>query len=144
MLTVIVKIFGLFVDIAKTLVLLLLQYLHKRSPPGKHLFGKKVRTMRYGLPLLFALLLQISPALGNLETGDSLKDECPTGSDKCLGYVAAVADTLGWTACIPAKISTDELGQTVRQFINDHPENAHTVAFSVVVHALTEAYPCKQ
>ena len=100
--------------------------------------------MRYGLPLLFALLLQISPALGNLETGDSLKDECPTGSDKCLGYVAAVADTLGWTSCIPAKISTDELGQIVRKFINDHPENAHTVAFSVVAHALTEAYPCKQ
>ncbi len=100
--------------------------------------------MRYALPLLFALLLQISPALGNLETGDSLKDDCATGSDKCLGYVAAVADKPGWTVCIPAKINTDELGQIVRKFIDDHPENAHTVAFSVVGHALTEAHPCKQ
>ena len=100
--------------------------------------------MRYALPLLFALLLQISPALGNLETGDSLKDDCATGSDKCRGYVAAVADKPGWTVCIPAKINTDELGQIVRKFIDDHPENAHTVAFSVVAHALTEAQPCKQ
>ena len=111
---------------------------------GNISLAKKVRTMRYGLPLLFALLLQISPALGNLETGDSQKDDCSTGSDKCLGYVAAVTDKPGWTVCIPAKISTDELGQIVRQFIDDHPENEHTVAISVVANALTEAHPCKQ
>ncbi len=98
--------------------------------------------MRYTLVLLFGLLLVISPALGYFETGDSLKSSCSTDSDKCTGYISAVADTLGWTGCIPANVGPDTLRRIVLQYMNDHPEKARKVAFSVVTYALSEAYPC--
>ncbi len=100
--------------------------------------------MRYTIVLLFVLLLPLSPASGYFENSDSLKTDCSTESEKCLGYIEAVADTLGWTACIPAHVDTDELRQYVLQYIDDHPEKARKIAFSVVAHAFSEAYPCKQ
>ncbi len=100
--------------------------------------------MRYTLALLFVLLLAPGPASGHFENSDSLKTNCSTESEKCLGYIEAVADTLSWTACIPAHADTDELRQIVLQYMDDHPEKARKIAFSVVAHAFSEAYPCKQ
>jgi Rap1a immunity proteins len=60
------------------------------------------------------------------------------------GYVAGVADSyevLG-VVCVPSKVTLGQLQDVVLKYLDAHPEGRHNIAASLVLKALTEAFPC--
>lgn len=67
----------------------------------------------------------------------------------CVGLVSGIAETIissdSPTACFPKSSVTRE--QTVRivvKYLNNHPEQLHLSASSLVMVSFEEAFPCKQ
>lgn len=63
-----------------------------------------------------------------------------------MGYVAGVFDTYSMQGnrniCPEAGISIGVAADAVMQYLNEHPEQLHYSAPSVIMLALTAAYPC--
>ena len=87
-------------------------------------------------------------------TGNYLWMQC-TGDDigqaYCLGYVVAIADTLsapgntgldGWHACLRPKQIAGHLKEVVTQFLQNHPDQRHFAATSLIAEAYSIAFPC--
>ncbi len=66
----------------------------------------------------------------------------------CLGYVVAIAGVLqdaavdGRRACIPKTVSSDQKQDTVKDWLDRHPEARGQKASRAVVRAFAETYPC--
>ena len=73
----------------------------------------------------------------------------------CAGYVAAVLDmaTL-WKAvegntsraihpCIPEEVPNEQIFKILKKWTDNHPEKLHERADSIIIWALTDAFPCK-
>ncbi|CAI0815540.1 MULTISPECIES: Rap1a/Tai family immunity protein [Serratia] len=63
-----------------------------------------------------------------------------------MGYVAGVFDTFSMqgnrSICPEAGMSVGTASDAVMQYLNEHPEQLHYSAPSVIMLALTAAYPC--
>jgi len=66
------------------------------------------------------------------------------------GYIAAVADigagepVNGFVFCVPKAQTMEQLGDTVKRWIDAHPETRNYAGKGVVAAALGDAYPCPQ
>jgi len=66
----------------------------------------------------------------------------------CVGYIKGVADTSdgksweGYPYCIGGVI-TGQLQKIVIKYMNEHPEDLHLAAYSLVQSAFLEAFPCE-
>ena len=110
------------------------------------------------LVCLFPVLLVSSPVLAQAITnGESLRDRCrliqltdPTAARLCRGYIRAVADIMiaghridGWVACPTDLTKREALLASVKDWINEHPQDLKAAAYSLVARALSEIYPCE-
>jgi hypothetical protein len=84
-------------------------------------------------------------------TGNSLWSLC-TSDDAydlglCRGFVAGVADAmaipgtvvLGWSACILLAVTTAQVQDVAKRYLEQHPETRHGVAANLVAAALAAA-----
>lgn len=91
------------------------------------------------------------------QTGQDLiglcENEAPEVQGICMGYIIAVGDTLtqfsndggyflGYRSCMP-EITVVQAREVVVNFLNEHPDRLDRGAFSLVVRALSEAFPCQ-
>jgi hypothetical protein len=71
----------------------------------------------------------------------------------CGGYISGIADTLDtlevWKgpigeACIPVTATISQLMKIVIKYMEEHTENLHLSATSLVLSALHQAFPCEE
>jgi hypothetical protein len=129
--------------------------------------GKKMMAIR-----LIVLGIALSLASSNAEaqgsvwlfiTGNSLATYCrdfllvrrnAAASDDqqlqryaaCLGYVAGVSDALTVEGirhfCLPFRSDSGDITEVVAKYLDQHPEELHMSAYTLVVQSLASAYPC--
>ena len=110
-----------------------------------------------GLAAALLLLGAAPAAAGSNLTGNDLLERCSaSASDNpiqwgvCLGYVMAVADLLGQgrpingaRACVSADVTSGQLMDVVRQWLERNPARRHINGAALVAVALQQAFPCK-
>ena len=78
--------------------------------------------------------------------GNTLYENCSAKSDRCtalcVGYITGVADTLYDTKCFTKGVSSRQLYDAVKQYLESHPEDRHHPASSIVVDVVRKAF-CK-
>ena len=69
----------------------------------------------------------------------------------CYGYVTAIAEVAresdglyGHRACLPEHTTRRQTVEVVKRYLEQHPEQRHYGASSLVAEALAGAFPCKQ
>lgn len=79
----------------------------------------------------------------------TLLAECKSGdltpASLCTGYVTGVADTLSslGLACLPDKqVNVQQLINVTVKYLEDHPEQEHLAAPTVMSTAFSRAFPC--
>ena len=62
----------------------------------------------------------------------------------CVGYIQGVHDALKPTRviCVPDGVTGGQLGDVVKLYFGNHPENRHLPAAELVTAALKEKFPC--
>ncbi|MCG8357585.1 MAG: hypothetical protein MI920_18635 [Kiloniellales bacterium] len=114
------------------------------------------------LSLLLLILLtagaqaQVRPDFdwATFRTGEDLFGDCAAADDfdrgVCFGYIMAIADALGGPgaridglqACVDAPRSSEELVQTVTDFLSDNPGSRSIRADGLAAYALSLEFPC--
>lgn len=62
-----------------------------------------------------------------------------------LGYVAGVSDAnKGRTHCMPNNVTTGQLRDMVRNYLNNNPAERHYTAHSIVREVLASVFPCSR
>ena len=79
--------------------------------------------------------------------GNELKAQCSSSQlfDQgiCLGYVSAVADmNTKQKICMPSNVTIGQLQAISIKYFNDYPDRLHYTADSLVLDALSKAFPC--
>lgn len=88
--------------------------------------------------------------------GNTLHAWCETadgnaGRAQCLGYIESAVDThetlVDWKRippkfCMPGNVALDQIRLVVVKNMNEHPEELHKSASSLVLRALNKAFPC--
>jgi hypothetical protein len=78
--------------------------------------------------------------------GNSLWQKClPVDSQGfCLGYVRGVAETLMPLVriCIPGNVTIGQLRDVALKYLQEHPEQRHKHATSLLLSAFNGAWPC--
>lgn len=67
----------------------------------------------------------------------------------CVGLVSGIAETIigsdNPTACFPkSSVTREQAVRVVVKYLNNHPEQLHLSASSLVMVSFEEAFPCKQ
>ena len=107
--------------------------------------------------LLLPLAAAPAPAAPPLPllTGNDLQARCEetTTSDPvlwgvCLGYVMGVAELAGQgsvkpRACFSAQVTSGQMVDVVRQWLDRNPARRHLPAAGLVATALQQAFPCR-
>jgi hypothetical protein len=111
----------------------------------------------FGLAIAL-LAMSATPAVaGTNLTGNDLLERCSASASAnpiqwgvCLGYVMAVADLLGQgrpvsgvRACVSADVTSGQLMDVVRQWLERNPARRHINGAALVAVALQQAFPCK-
>ena len=110
----------------------------------------------FGLAAAF-LLLGAAPAGAANLTGNDLLERCSASASAnpiqwgvCLGYVVAIADALGQgrpinglRACLAPDVTSGQMMDVVRQWLERNPARRHINGAALVVTALQQAFPCK-
>ena len=62
----------------------------------------------------------------------------------CIGYIQGVHDALQPTRviCVPGGVTGGQLGDVVKIYLRNHPEDRHRPAEELVAAALKEKFPC--
>jgi hypothetical protein len=64
----------------------------------------------------------------------------------CLGYVAGVSDALTVEGirhyCLPFRSDAGDITEVVAKYLDEHPDDLHMSAYTLVVQSLASAYPC--
>ena len=86
------------------------------------------------------------------QTGNSLLAKCENENwGLCLGYLQAVSDAYRTAAawykfepdlCVPVGVLSGQLQKVWIKYANEHPEDLHLTASSLVMKAYMEASPC--
>jgi len=111
--------------------------------------------------LLFSFNQARAATVESLYTGNELLDRCEaylsdTGSaakgNTCFGYLAGIADAHddfvagglhGKEWCKPENMKGKQLVRIVTKYLQEHPENLHYTAASLVANAFRKAFPCE-
>jgi hypothetical protein len=110
-----------------------------------------------GLAAAFLVLVAAPAGAGSNLTGNDLLERCSASASAnpiqwgvCLGYVVAIADALGQgrpingaRACFAADVTSGQLMDVVRQWLERNPAKRHINGAALVVTALQQAFPCK-
>ena len=124
---------------------------------------------KLALLIVVASMLSVSPAIGEqmqtFKSGDKLQLDCsglnaPLKSETklifdatCLNYIKGVFDlhqTLVGSKkiephfCKPTDVDLGQLARTVIEYIEANQEKAQTTASSLILPALSEAFPCTE
>jgi len=103
--------------------------------------------------LAMVLICAAIPAKAQGEAGNALLESCtasanPADMERCIGYVAAIADVMrngnaiyGWFACPPAADSR-QIFDAVMKFRQWRKDLRHYSASALTAHALAATYPC--
>ena len=98
----------------------------------------------------FLLLIAFvsTTCLADFQTGNQIKSICDSTSDVsrgiCLGYVTAIVDSnAGTKFCPPLTVTGGQVESIAKKFFNDNPEKLHLSATSVIVEAMSRAFPCQ-
>jgi hypothetical protein len=89
-------------------------------------------------------------ASGVFMDGNDLYGFCASSGSfqKCSGYIDAIADAYSpinaYTACEPQSIANGQAVDVVRRYLATHPEQRYKPAWSLVLVALAEAFPCRR
>jgi hypothetical protein len=80
--------------------------------------------------------------------GYDLYGFCTSSGSLCGGYIEAIANAYNpinaYIACEPPRISTGQAVDVVKQYLATHPEQRYKPAWSLVMVALAEAFPCRR
>jgi hypothetical protein len=98
-------------------------------------------------------VLPVSSAEADFQTGNQLLAACnQRPRQECLGYVEAIADVLlalqlggdllGWRACMPQTLTSNQAADVVLKHLRDHPEQRHLGAAGLAAQALADGFPC--
>ena len=64
----------------------------------------------------------------------------------CLSYVAGVSDALTVEGirhfCLPFRSDSGDITEVVAKYLEQHPDELHMSAYTLVVQSLASAYPC--
>jgi hypothetical protein len=110
-----------------------------------------------GLAAALLALAATPAAAGSNLNGNDLLDRCSASASEnpiqwgvCLGYVAAIADALGQgrpihgvRACPAADVTSGQMMDVVRQWLERNPARRHLAGSVLVAAALQQAFPCK-
>ena len=110
-----------------------------------------------GLAAVLPLLAAAPAGAGTNLTGNDLLERCSASASAnpiqwgvCLGYVMAVADLLGQgrpiagaRACIATDVTSGQLMDVVRQWLERNPARRHIAGAALVAAALQQAFPCR-
>ena len=115
------------------------------------------RGLFFGLAIALLAMSAAPATAGSNLTGNDLLERCSaSASDNpiqwgvCLGYVMAVADLLGQgrpingaRACVATDVTSGQLMDVVRQWLERNPARRHINGAALVAVALQQAFPCK-
>ena len=97
-----------------------------------------------------AVMLLSAQSQAGFFNGSMLLKRCEYNA--CTHYIMGISDyqetLLGWSYldephfCTPDSGSADQLVKVVTKYLNEHPEDLHLHAGSLVANALHEAFPC--
>lgn len=89
-------------------------------------------------------LQELLAVAARAEQGKSKAVNDVYGAAFVIGYIAGVADTYnGVLLCRTPDVPLRQIVGIVKQRIHDHPEELRRPADSIIVKALSTAYPCK-
>jgi hypothetical protein len=119
------------------------------SPTQKRCCGRLMAMAATAL----ALTWLPASARGAGSSGNDLWTYC-TGTTfqqgMCLGLVMGIADAMtapggifGRRACFSSEATAGQARDVVKRYLEQQPEQRHYPAVYLVVHALSEAFPCK-
>lgn len=120
--------------------------------------GNRIRRVAFSLPF-FSLLVLILPSEASAQfvqflDGNALKELCDdpgAGGALCNGYIVALADQSSLEIirnkknaliCIPANVKTEQLYDTVLNYMKAHPSERNFPAAAVVHNAYRSEFPC--
>ena len=114
----------------------------------------KIRIML--LVVMLGIVGRVDAGVRTFYTAGKILSYCESADvrkqDACTDYLAGISDATGqWVAwgdmskrvCKPSGVNTRQLRKIYIKYANEHPENLHFAAASVVITAFTEAFPCK-
>jgi len=116
--------------------------------------------MKYLLAIVLLFSFGQAMAAGSYVTGSVLLEQCDAHINEtniadgnvCVGYIAGIADVhitfVDWgdmekNMCIPFAVGSTQLVRIVTKYLQEHPENLHLAASSLVLTALGTAFPCE-
>jgi hypothetical protein len=80
--------------------------------------------------------------------GNDLYGFCASSASLCGGYIDAIATEYGplnaYIQCEPQSIANGQAVDVVRRYLATHPEQRYKPAWSLVLVALGEAFPCRR
>lgn len=99
------------------------------------------------LAVILIVLILAKPAATEFLDGDRISRWClaeyyQSSEWFCDGYVAGVADA-NQELCIPRNATVAQTSDIFKKYLREHPENRHQDAQTLVLRALTEAWPCE-
>jgi len=120
--------------------------------------GSPVRNITLVTFLLVLLLASANATPESFESGNELLSACKKqegsfGSAYCMAYIAAVSDShdtwVNWgyipkRTCTPEKVTVGQLELVTVKYLEENPQELHLGASSLVLNALTLAFPCTQ
>ena len=112
--------------------------------------------MRLAFGAFLCVLAGVAPAAAGEEdaflSGNNLHWYCTRHALRqrgmCAGYVLGVADVLSgqklgpWQACFPSPVTSQQVRDVVKRWLDRYPEKRHFNAKGLVAQALAEAFPC--
>jgi hypothetical protein len=111
--------------------------------------------MRYLIAILLTALIPASSFAGHFKTGLALLEECePLAASyeawECHGYIEGIHDAHNTYEasthmmpkfCMPKGVNSTQLVKVVVKHLNEHPEELHLTASSLVSEAFSVAFP---
>jgi hypothetical protein len=106
-----------------------------------------------------AIGVTILPSRADFWTGNDLIKWCTeykygasAGAPACTGYIMAIVDVmaegkdtvLGWKACIPAGVSSDQVRDVTIGYLSANIPKRHLGAPGLIAEAMAEAFPCSK
>ena len=87
-------------------------------------------------------------ASGVFMDGNDLYGFCASSGSLCGGYIEAIANAYdpinAYTACEPQSMPIGQAVDVVKRYLATHPEQRYKPAWSLVMVALAEAFPCRR
>lgn len=114
-----------------------------------------IKTIRNLIAALLLIGASHGAMAGGFESGNSLLTKCEDEKLEenalCYGYLEAVSDTFERAAvwegfesdiCMPVGVTVGQLLKIWIKWANEHPEDLHFEASSIVLNAYIAAFPC--